>query len=858
MIGAPIYLVSACATGEEFVAAFRRYADKGGIFIPIGEPIAANRRGRFAMTLKDGSVMIEGEAEIVASSKAPSPLYGRIGMTLKFVEPDDASKAVLTDLERARFATKPSTPSIAARAAEVPAEPRPTVPIASGRIDAANALAESVAIGDQANLKDLGPPKAGPRFVIPSIPSSPPTLGRPRTPSAFPIDSKGPPRDTSEGIPEAVPAPAPLPRPRSASVPGSMGSVSSRETQPTAVVPPPSRIEAIDQARRGSSLPTLEDLKVGQTQAVAVVPPPALFVAKNLFEESEVLDTDTRRSAPAGSGDDSGEHPPIEPPVPHTTTVHTAPPPVAAGTTVPMATPVPLVTAEMSTVSDADPDEEAPEVLAARVNAATATRPRFPVVRTIHTMPGIGVPLEAEEPTDLTEIPRQPRPNIEEPTPSGDWTMPPDGPIESRPREPSPARQANDGDWTITPDMAAPDGYDKVAAAAAVVVSPPPATRPAPRPPTKTKAFDAVDLAPPIASAEPKVQIDPTLMEPLPPMPLSAAERDELAPPTAPLAPPPFPSLSLAQPAELAMHAPQPAPTPPLGFAFPPSPAMTPMAAPFANASGSTPIYPSDPPLAGHDNTSMLQIGRRRRLFVIIGSAIAAVAIGVFVVLFVLDRGQPAAVPDAAPRRAPVVGVDAAMPITPATPATPTTPTTPAAPATPDSAGMTGSDVPTIATATGAGSGSGSAEVVAPAVVCSIDATSAPTGAEIFDHGATMGTTPRTLEYPCGTSVTLEFRKAGYPTTQRTVKLVPKGKLRVALVRPITTVAVKVTSTPSGATLIVNGRAQGATPTIIKLPLGEGSTVTFSKDGYAAEAAKITPKQANQALHVQLKKKRAR
>ncbi len=48
--GAPIYLVSACATGDEFVAAFRRYADKNGLFIPIGEPLQLGRRARFAVT----------------------------------------------------------------------------------------------------------------------------------------------------------------------------------------------------------------------------------------------------------------------------------------------------------------------------------------------------------------------------------------------------------------------------------------------------------------------------------------------------------------------------------------------------------------------------------------------------------------------------------------------------------------------------------------------------------------------------------------------------------------------------------------------------------------------------------------
>src|SRR5678815_2944048 len=91
-MGAPIYLVSACASGEEFVAAFRRYADKNGLFIPIGDPLPPGGRSRFAVTLRDGGVMIEGEAEIVSSARSPSVLHGRVGMTLRFVEPDEASR----------------------------------------------------------------------------------------------------------------------------------------------------------------------------------------------------------------------------------------------------------------------------------------------------------------------------------------------------------------------------------------------------------------------------------------------------------------------------------------------------------------------------------------------------------------------------------------------------------------------------------------------------------------------------------------------------------------------------------------------------------------------------------------------
>ena len=151
--GAQIFLVSACSSGQDFVAAFRRYVDRNGVvFVPLAEPLPAGRRGRFALTLIDGGVMIEGEAEVVSSARTPSVLHGRVGMTVKFVALDEPSKIVLTELEKARLALKPTAPSVAPREADIPASPRPVPPPTGGRIDSVNALAECVICGDVASL----------------------------------------------------------------------------------------------------------------------------------------------------------------------------------------------------------------------------------------------------------------------------------------------------------------------------------------------------------------------------------------------------------------------------------------------------------------------------------------------------------------------------------------------------------------------------------------------------------------------------------------------------------------------------------------------------------------------------------
>ena len=218
--GVTLYLVSACGSAEEFVAAFRRYADRTGLFIPSGAPLPAGRRGRLALTLKDGGVMIEGEAEILQSSVKPTVLHGRPGMTIKFVEPDEVSKVVIAELEKARLAMKPAPPSVPPRPTTLPPEPRPVVPTVGGRIDAANALAECVVIGDIANLVDTA---SSPRsindggsgkskFIVPSIPA----VGTPRanTPSTPP-----PSRPITPSSPPPVGASLESARPRTPSVP---------------------------------------------------------------------------------------------------------------------------------------------------------------------------------------------------------------------------------------------------------------------------------------------------------------------------------------------------------------------------------------------------------------------------------------------------------------------------------------------------------------------------------------------------------------------------------------------------------------------------------------------------------------
>ena len=97
------------------------------------------------------------------------------------------------------------------------------------------------------------------------------------------------------------------------------------------------------------------------------------------------------------------------------------------------------------------------------------------------------------------------------------------------------------------------------------------------------------------------------------------------------------------------------------------------------------------------------------------------------------------------------------------------------------------------------------------------------------------------------------LKKARYQSLTREITPKPTSKpIKIALAR--TTFTVKVTSTPPGATVTLGGKALGTTPTTIKVPAFEPSTLKIAKDGYAPEMSKVTPKNNASAVTVTLKK----
>ncbi|MBL9013141.1 MAG: PEGA domain-containing protein [Myxococcales bacterium] len=993
--GAPIYLVSACSSGEEFVAAFRRYADRNGVlFVPIAEPLPPGKRGRFAITLTGGGVMIEGEAEVVSSAKTPSVLYGRVGMTLKFTEPDEPSKTLLGELERARLAVKPGPPSVPPRPAELPAAPRPTPPTPAGRIDAVNALAQCVVIGDVSTLVGDEPKSVASKFVVPSIP--PMGAGaRPRSPSTPPSGTPSA-TATTMGMPPLKKVPtggAPVvPAP-----PAPSATATTMGMAPLAKAPaPPADLKNLDETVKGPA-PAV-DLLVKEreerrareqvkadpettmrgpaptpakppTPAVGVPrpPTPAVGVPRPPTPASGSAVVPTRTTTPPAGSNVVGAELPKSPSGP------VANPFAVKQPTPPAGVPKPPVVAEARPLVEELADDEPtdltsvplepsgpitgprevakPEksvreqrrtsigvaVVPSGVHVLPATAPRAPTGDAEARDTGLMAAEETSGPAVITSAP-PPRSEleaagppsgpvtvpqkvpsavlraaaVEEHTPSGDWTMTvgADGPtITPVPRKATGTRPPGDkpakpippgpptGDFIIALDPTRPDGWSEPSK----IEKRPELPADKPGPPVSAVA-SVKDLdsdakpetrVPAVKADEAKIEIDPTLMEPLQPLQPIDDFDDEppgQLPPPPTTAPPVQTSphgLVAATPGVIATPVPmQPGAVPITdvmragALAMPgeptaaTNPAMhggypAPLPGQLANASSQVPAYPQAYPVAdqAYMPTEAIRVPRspderKRRMMLIGGIAGGAILLGIILVVALSGGGDKQA---DATEPAPAGDGSAGKQVSQPPPVEPK-PTAPPAP--PSGDGSAGSAqqaavapvVPVDAAAEEPPERKPPDEPpqVAAATDCNVAIASAPTGAEVLLDRTVLGTTPMTAALPCGVESKLTFKKTRYVSATRTVTPKPEGgkPVRVALAR--VTFTVKVSSSPAGATILLGARSLGVTPAAVKLPAFETSTLTIKKDGYQPDTQRVTPKTNNLSITSSLKKAPAR
>ncbi|HUS27803.1 MAG TPA: PEGA domain-containing protein [Kofleriaceae bacterium] len=939
--------------------------------------------------------MIEGEAEILQSSNKPTVLYGRPGMTIKFVEPDEPSKVIIGELEKARLAMKVPAPSVPPRPANVPPEPRPTPPAPGGRIDATNALAECVVIGDPSTLKETanapraigGEGSGKAKFIVPSIPSAPP--GRAKTPSipGEPTVNTAPPQPPARELPKPTPiakeaskpSAAPIaPIAREPSKPGPVAAIAREPSKPTANRDPSLKMTSIGfPAIDKAPAPVKPANALLNTMLGTEAPPnPTKEIPAQAPPENPLLQTQhgvgAPKSAPVAkpvvSDDEStsiGEMPakkstdpmPAASPPPSTEAAPSLLPEPPRASKAHKATSIgfpairtPFETQPVGVVpppsnAPRGEGEPAPPIVAKPRQGMPGPRgknPTTPPLTPRHPTPAAPLPLvrppakpmvaDEEEKTDLSAVPPAPKPAAlpdEQPMPqvdpfaktdlgglvssrSGgmraseimaaipteDWTMTPDasgptvlpskeedgeagdagsGPVQVEAKKAP--KGPPTGNWTISLDPE--EGWSEPQKLPATAAPPPVVEKPAP-PPRQTprsgnpvtsvassKALEAVEWEEkPTGIGEAKIEIDPTLMEPLKPMPALDDDdpNDPVAPPPAALAPPPSRQTG---PVRAEMIPPPLAPMPPVGTGNLPAAAMMsptgnmPIPGGGFSGFGTSSGFPAAPG-SMHDlgasgsgaSPEPSAATARKRMIIVIAAAAVAVVAGFLLVLLIAGgskkkpgasgKGSAALITkgvgsQGSADRAITMGVPDAAVVEDE-----------------GSANDEGSD---------AGSGAGSqvaietpeqGSAVAPPPPhdgpCKVDVSSVPTGADIYLAKAKVGTTPFSLELPCGTAATLTLKKARFLATDRTFtpSAVKANKITIKLGK--TMFSLKVTSNPSGATITIGGKSAGVTPTTVKVAAFESSAITLSKPGFATDTQRVTPKQNGQAHHVVLKK----
>ena len=256
------------------------------------------------------------------------------------------------------------------------------------------------------------------------------------------------------------------------------------------------------------------------------------------------------------------------------------------------------------------------------------------------------------------------------------------------------------------------------------------------------------------------------------------------------------------------------------------------------------PRYASDPALPAQT--------RRRHLIIMLASAVVAVLLGIAALLIFKARHPPEAAPP--PGKVPAADDRPAEPLSAPTSA----PTSAPKPVQPDGT-ATGQAAPTSPAHAAAAASPPAATPVAGAAPpvqpgeCFADVSSQPAGADIVLDQTVIGTTPQRVTLPCGNPVDLLIRKPHLASVVRTIAPTPEG-VPLKVVLPKQLFLVKVSSTPEGATVTLNGKPLGVTPTTIKVPGFEASALNLTKDGYEPETETVAPKASGATVRTVLKR----
>lgn len=267
----------------------------------------------------------------------------------------------------------------------------------------------------------------------------------------------------------------------------------------------------------------------------------------------------------------------------------------------------------------------------------------------------------------------------------------------------------------------------------------------------------------------------------------------------------------------------------------------------------------------------------RPRWWLIVGSAVLAIAL-VIVIMKVVRSSDSSASPRAAtadpPPTARTTSGPAATPTTSGTTAPPPSsapgsaaaatserPAPAAAPSDPPSAAPSASspsaapdadpdEEPAEPSDPGDASVAGELPVVGSGP-CRLNVTVTPAGSQVKADGRLLGVAPLAIDGPC-TRRKLEISHPRYaPATRFATPVRDKPQdVEITLARP--THALTVVTIPAGATISIQGRRAGTSPTVVQLMGFYGVTLTFEKKGYKTATQRVYSKVPQDRITVRL------
>ena len=135
-------------------------------------------------------------------------------------------------------------------------------------------------------------------------------------------------------------------------------------------------------------------------------------------------------------------------------------------------------------------------------------------------------------------------------------------------------------------------------------------------------------------------------------------------------------------------------------------------------------------------------------------------------------------------------------------------------------------------------------------IVGSLYISTTPSDADVFINEKFYGKTPVSINDLIIDTYNIKVKKEGYTSIKNQVEITENKKIEIN--KELTDKAlVLITSEPSGATIIINGKEQGKTPKTLPIKLGNNN-IAFEKYKYVEQSNKVNIKETTKNLNYKL------